>query len=383
MKKAQLFGNPVIYIGILIIILLFVVWGITQINEINKKAEEAKLISFTKSLKNTLTTVKSSSFGDIDEKTFSLPTDVEELCFIDDSKETNDFTKKELNSLIKRFPEFNLFIFPSEKFNPFRMSMLRLSENPMCVRIVNGKIKLSFENKGDFAEINAEQTLKDIDCVSLVYNGEPEKKIDMVFLGYGYSGVEKFAGDVDGYINEQFSVVEPFKSNLNKINFYRIDSFNKFDCEITDLIRCNNYLVKQLASQCPNDYVFILAERNKIINIAMPVRSSSVGSTIKVNTADNSLVIMHEFGHALANLADEYVDADYYGSMDFKADIYPNCDISGCPKWYQEENVSCYEGCSLSEFFRPTENSIMRKLNTILYGPVNLKEIFKRLESYE
>jgi len=380
-KKAQILTKPVTYIAILVIISLFVVWSVGQFNKINQSAEEARLTSFTKSLENILTSAKSTRLGDVDEKTFSIPDGATEMCFVDETIEIDEFANLELTSQRRMFPGFNIFIFPSNKFNPLSVDRLRVYEynNPLCVKTTNGKVKLSFENKGKFSEINAENPVQETDCVSLAYNGDPSNKIDVVFLGYAYDDSADFAEDVERYIQGQFVTVEPFSTQLTKLNFYRIDSFDESLCWVDNIISCDNYEAKKLASQCPNDYVFILAADQ-----SRSVRSSAVGNLIKVNTADKERVVIHEFGHAFANLADEYVDENYYGSINFRADNYPNCDIGECSKWISEQDVSCLRGCSLNSFFRSTENSIMRNLReALVFGPVNTKEIIKSLERYE
>jgi len=92
---------------------------------------------------------------------------------------------------------------------------------------------------------------------------------------------------------------------------------------------------------------------------------------------------MHEFGHAFGGLADEYVDENYYGRIDFKADEYPNCDNEGCAKWEGIDDTRCIKGCSLNSYFRPTTSSIMRSLQSAEFGPVNEEEIRKKLGAYE
>ena len=373
-------ARPVILIAIAVIAIFFVVWGVRQVGQTEKIADEARLRAFTASLENSMN-VKSNRLGDVEERVFSLPEDVESICFVDNQKEIDEFANNELRSQLKQFPRFNIFLFPSEKFNPVRLN-IQLKQNPLCLEPSNSKIKLILENKGSFAEINTEAT-QDKDCVSVVYNGNPDEKIDMVFLPYGYDDLKDFSKDVDSYINKQFNVVEPFKSNINKINFFRIDKQENLGCEIGDLIRCDDFRVKLLASECPNDYVFVLADRNRFLDLAKPVRSSTIANTIKVNTADNPLLIMHELGHAIGDLADEYVDEKYYQGLDFKPDSYPNCDVVSCSKWQNIDNVGCYRGCSLKGFYRPTDNSLMKSLKTDSYGPVNLAEISERLYRYK
>jgi len=79
------------------------------------------------------------------------------------------------------------------------------------------------------------------------------------------------------------------------------------------------------------------------------------------------------------------VDDSYYGQFGLNANNLVNCDDSGmCEKW-EDHHSGCYRGCSVSAFFRPTENSIMNiywNEGGQEFGPVNEKEIQRLLEVY-
>jgi hypothetical protein len=155
------------------------------------------------------------------------------------------------------------------------------------------------------------------------------------------------------------------------------------DCDISGFIKCNNYQIKQAAALCPHDHIALLVSRNVMADLVSPVRSSAIGNIIKVNTADKPFVLVHEFGHSFGDLADEYVDENYYSTSNFDVTKYPNCDTTPCTVWTDMENASCYEGCSLNRYYRPTETSIMRSLSSATFGPVNERELLKRLLYYE
>jgi hypothetical protein len=137
------------------------------------------------------------------------------------------------------------------------------------------------------------------------------------------------------------------------------------------------------ASNCPHDYIVLLVDRSKIEDFVLPVRSSTLGNLIKLNTADEPFVLVHEFGHAFGDLADEYVDENYYNQQNFHVEEYPNCDSTPCSKWTYLSDTSCWSGCSLGRYFRPTKDSVMRSLSSGTYGPVNEQELKKRLLYYD
>ena len=84
---------------------------------------------------------------------------------------------------------------------------------------------------------------------------------------------------------------------------------------------------------------------------------------------------MHEFGHVFANLADEYVPSNIpWGAQ--------NC-ANECGKFGKFGSTGCYLGCSEDDFYRSSENSVMRTLRTDEYGDVNTQIINKNLKEYE
>ena len=289
----------------------------------------------------------------------------------------------ELNTYMSRFNESNLFMKPFTEFAPFGISYFTLDDetNPLCIKVVNGKIKLRLVNAGRGKTKIEAQEVKDmsVDCNTKLSHGED--KLDIVFLPYGYEDKADFNADVDYYIDEVFMRVEPFKTKIKKLNFHMVNVFVDLGCSLGSIIRCNELKVKQLASHCPNDYIIVLAERNKISDLFNPVRSSASSNVAKVNTADDKLVLAHEFAHILAGLADEYVDARYSGTF-FDEEEYANCDTEECSEWSGMYGTDCYKGCSLGILYRPTEESIMRSFKTSLFGPVNRKEIITAINAY-
>jgi hypothetical protein len=127
----------------------------------------------------------------------------------------------------------------------------------------------------------------------------------------------------------------------------------------------------------------VLVDRSKIKDFIRPVRSSAISNIAKINTADRPYVLIHEFGHSFGDLADEYVDEAYYSQVDFNANHYANCDYTPCVSWKGMDNTSCYQGCSLRRYYRPTQESVMRSLDSSTFGPVNERELLKRLLFYE
>ncbi len=385
MKKAQLAGRPIIYSLFTITAVLILIFGAMQITKWTMISKELELNNFLSSLQNVVRKHSLRGYGSVDEKNIALPTEIETLCLVDRSKHISPFINGNLNYEINKYEDKNVFFEPFDKFEAAWVDNFELSEdeNPLCLKTVKGTVGVSLTSKGNKSLISTfREPEKVVDCVSLVYNSHHNDSVDIVFLSYGYKRFDDFRKDVNDNINV-FSKTEPFKSNQERINFYRIDKLEEFSCEISAWVKCDEFEVKKIASYCPNDYIVILVDRNKIKDLINPVRSSAVSNMEKINTADNKLVILHEFGHIFGGLADEYVDEKYYRGVNFDANDYPNCDFPPkCSEFRWVNGTGCFEGCSLDIYSRPTENSIMRSLNTEMFGPLNEKILIDKLDMY-
>lgn len=71
-------------------------------------------------------------------------------------------------------------------------------------------------------------------------------------------------------------------------------------------------------------------------------------------------VAVHEIGHSLFNLADEY-------SYGWGTDEDPNCDTAGCAKWQDlqdvDDEVRCVAGCEDNNYYVASPASLMRTLS--------------------
>ncbi|HZX45614.1 MAG TPA: hypothetical protein VFF28_08085 [Candidatus Nanoarchaeia archaeon] len=380
MRKAQL-AHPLLYAFIAIVSITLLSYGAVQIIKLASTEDKLQLLNFQKTLANSIKKQAAYNYGTVDEKSFALSPSIRSVCFIDKTKAISPLVKENLNPQINKYEDKTIFFEPFEKFSPIEIEGFELEENPLCLEPVNSVLRLSLTSNGNITRLGTfRPSDKNIDCVSVLYNSN--NSINIVFLAYGYNKFEDFRNDVATYI-DLFQSTEPF--NTSNINFYRIDKLDQLNCEISQYIRCSEYEVKKLASSCPNDYIIILADRSKVLDILSQVRSSAVSNMAKINTADpHKLVVLHEFGHIFGNLADEYVDEKYYKSIKFDPSDYPNCDYPPeCGKWSTVEGTGCFKGCSLDKFSRSTEDSLMRKLDVKNFGPLNEKILLERLSHYD
>tara|TARA_Y100000034_G_scaffold72313_1_gene87188 strand:+ start:1172 stop:2770 length:1599 start_codon:yes stop_codon:yes gene_type:complete len=173
------------------------------------------------------------------------------------------------------------------------------------------------------------QCLSQSDCISVLQNGDSTDKLDVVFLGddYDESELGQFAIEVDNTITTLFSI-EPFISNQEKFNFWRIDSTGNLDCMSDGMIRCDPRIVAAYASNCPHDQIIVL--KNTL----------DIGGTFNNNQAYGPgrwpIVLIHEFSHSFGRLSDEYIAYDAGRSVidsDSEEYISSNCDLATCDRW--------------------------------------------------
>lgn len=226
-------------------------------------------------------------------------------------------------------------------------------------------------------------------CINVIDNGGSSTKADIAFVGDGYFDYDELKNDVlklvdydgnNGY-NGLMSV-EPFKSNRNKFNIWMIKADDKIGYN-------NNRPIYRdavsISAECTSaDYTLIISKKNyrSYCYFGTPC-FNSVGSPIGKN---KGRLILHEFGHGFAHLADEYSET---GKP--KRPRAPNCapDIETAKQWWGDiegvENTGYYQGCSyVKENVRPTENSIMFHHWIIKddYYPVNERKILEVLNKY-
>jgi len=195
------------------------------------------------------------------------------------------------------------------------------------------------------------------ECKTLQYNGEG--KINLVFFTN--------KKEAEKYRNYFFNT-EPFENNQNQFNFYYIDDYNP-ECTFYKgiAIYCHSKdLVKKSAS-CPTDYIIVIKEENSFI------RSSTFLNVMSINSKNPITVFSHEFGHAFANLAEEYVPANKLPKNQ------KNC-VKDCKDFLGKNKDGCFIECSKTSLYRSIENGIMRTLNSNDFGAFNKYLIESRIK---
>ncbi len=189
----------------------------------------------------------------------------------------------------------------------------------------------------------------------LIENGPSTTKVDLVFVAEGYTDSEygKFTADAKRAMDYLFSV-EPFKARVGDFNVRAVFAESKqsgvtdrhFGIDRDSVLRCaygngaaertleptDVRLVNEAAAAAPSDFVLVIANSRRYGGSAY-FRGPAV---VAIDSAFARYLVLHEFGHAMAGLAEEYYittpdRAKYSGNIE---PWYPNVTTSSeFPKW--------------------------------------------------
>ena len=169
-------------------------------------------------------------------------------------------------------------------------------------------------------------------------NGPPAVKVDIVILGDGYTKAEmgKFRNDAKR-LSAVLMAQEPFKSKAKDINIRAIETpsevsgvckphqgvfkrsalsvqYGIFDSERYALT-FDNKTVRDVASQVPYDFMVILVNERTYGGGGI----YNLYSTVSADNKFADYILVHELGHHIAGLADEYyTSAVSYEAQDIK-----------------------------------------------------------------
>jgi|GEM_PF-6929220 len=272
-------------------------------------------------------------------------------------------------------------------------------------------------------------------CREVIKMGDSSEKHDIVFVGDGisnYDTLEKLVLLIMDYpekYNGVFSVT-PFKENKDKFNVWMV---NAADYKYDENGEPNHDDYQRFVQGCDMDTVVVITAKTFRPHAFFPTEGASGGAVflslgfLGTRGADYAFknsgrLLLHELGHAIGGLADEYVEYDK-GSINL--DVVMNCapdlatakqkwgdlvgvegvdyytgvkDIPGTT-YYKNPTMTVPElgyfpdgsdwadgGCSYDwTNIRPTIGSIMNSQFEMKYdyGPVNERELTKKLAVYK
>lgn len=299
-----------------------------------------------------------------------------------------------------------------------------------------GKIKMKIDcrdRKGNFNSIyeslvdpddyhiNREAPEKH-DWIELTKNGQPEDVIDILFLAEGYAAEEKekYKSDVSGMCSDILGA-SPFKENRDKFHIsalwtpspesgtdipgegiYRNTRFNStfYTFDVARYLTTSDMKsVYDAAASVPWDYLIVAVNSERY-------GGGGFYNLLTVCTSSHELtpkVLIHEFGHAFAGLADEYYTSDvaYENYYDLQTEPWePNITtlIDFSSKWKSMVNDSVpvptpriqkfrnvtgvFEGGGYMDkgIYSPAQDCRMKSNNTSRYCPVCQSAISRIIE---
>jgi hypothetical protein len=240
------------------------------------------------------------------------------------------------------------------------------------------------------------QAVPKAEVIPIEVNGPSASRFDLVFVGDGYtkSQIATYTKNVKSSIDVLFAR-EPFKAYRKQFNIYQVNVVSNvsgvsddprgtkrstplgmyFYCGGLDRLLCvNQKAAKDYAANAPAaDQIVALANTKTYGGAGGGVATAAGGSTAA------SEIVIHELGHSIGLLADEYDYGKTEGCGSFEppssnVSIYQEAELrrrnAKWAKWLGKTSpdggkVSTFEGAYYCKtgVYRPTENSIMRTLS--------------------
>lgn len=188
--------------------------------------------------------------------------------------------------------------------------------------------------------------------------GELNNTLDIVFIASAYTDFSRFASDVAAMSNFLLTV-SPFREYKQAITISRIDNTRDLGCyQAGRMINCSQRTVYEVASHVPHDTIVVVHNSNIYGGAAY---SGGIAMIYRDISEWAKQVAVHEIGHSLGELGDEYDYNAPWGGGKPRA----NCDWAGCGKWINSiSGTGCFLVCGNNNLYRSTDNgSLMRTLN--------------------
>lgn len=266
-------------------------------------------------------------------------------------------------------------------------------------------------------------------AVTLVDSGPPAHRLDIAIMGDGYAAADMplFQADADAIV-AAFREIEPMRSYASHFNFYRIDTIAP-ESGVADLWAPDGPLrqpsplgvyfspIAPRRVVGPDRHIMRLATAagvpwdGVLVVVNTPRRAGATHFTMRVgyasrNSHDFPRIMIHEAGHSIAKLMDEYTDPLFpdFGFMRGRAlpnwllpfanvtlngrrpkwapwiDATVACPTDPAAPWCTPETVGAFEGAAYTQFgaYRPRQACLMNK-HRDAFCPVCQEQWIKRI----
>ncbi len=166
------------------------------------------------------------------------------------------------------------------------------------------------------AQLDALPAQRGVRVTSLVDNGRPDRKVDLLLIGerYGPHEIGKFQSDAARLVDALFSI-EPFRSRRADFNVRLLQApgpavLTEFSIFGLDryVLTYDNRSLRNLAAGAPHDIAAIVINESRYGGGGIYNQQS----TVAASNEHAGYIFVHELGHNLAGLADEYVGTVTY-----------------------------------------------------------------------
>lgn len=209
-------------------------------------------------------------------------------------------------------------------------------------------------------------------CERILYNGSDEEKMNLSFVPLNYGTDMKAARrDIDAQIAEIFAA-SPLKGQKDKFNIYwtKVENLEVKGSNAKDI---HDSELRSLRLE----YIGFCYKANAgaVIGVVKGLKGgrANFGYGPVVVGNDHAFNTLHELGHRLFYLHDEYLSSCSYRDMSKTL----NCENSdACAKWKDMPGTGCFKGCGCDNNYRPSEKCVMKSpAETKDFCPVCAKQI--------
>jgi hypothetical protein len=203
--------------------------------------------------------------------------------------------------------------------------------------------------------------------------------LDIAFVADGYTAatMQQFRDDTARF-SAALLTFEPFHSRASQIVFHAVENTTNLGCAYQGrLILCNTAAATSAVNSSGVSY-------DKIVVVVNNATYGGSGGAIAMayNGSLGPSVFVHEFGHSLGGLLDEYVA--YSGGSNDGA-VHKNC-FAGSPPAAAWSGIvatsSYYLECNYPGWYRSTPDSLMRTLSAAYFNTVSRNALVAAINTY-